>query len=218
MSAVALRSSASQPRAGVAARGHVTLLNGAPSSGKTTLARALQQVLEPARWHRSLDDFRQGYLDKHWAPARGPWSRAPERPLFQMLVEGYLRSLRAMALVGHNLISESVILPSSRELYVETFDGIEVFLVGVRCPLVVAQQRERERGDRFSQVELDVPEFELVHSHGAYDVEVDTSVVSVQEAVTLIQAALATPPQEAAFDRLRRSRTGSVDPTRSNTR
>ena len=186
----------------------MTLLNGAPSSGKTTLARALQQVLEPARWHRSLDDFRQGYLDKHWAPARGPWSKAPERPLFQLLVEGYLRSLRAMALVGHNLISESVILPSSRDLYLETFDGIEVFLVGVRCPLVVAQQRERKRGDRFSHVELDVPEFDLVHSHGAYDVEVDTSVVSVQEAVILIQTALVTSPLESAFDRLRRARAG----------
>ncbi len=43
-------------------------------------------------WYRSLDDFRKGYLERHWDAARGPWSGPEGRPLFRMLVAGYLGS------------------------------------------------------------------------------------------------------------------------------
>lgn len=182
--------------------GHVLLLNGAPSSGKTTIARALWEELEPPHWYRSLDDFRKGYLDRHFDPARGPWWRIDERPLFFALLDGYLRSLRAMALAGHHVIAEAVILPKTRDLYLDALGGLPVFLVGVRCPVDVAERRERARTDRpgSAPIELRVPEFDLVHSHGAYDVEVDTSTTSVAVAVASIRRALASPP--TAFQRI----------------
>jgi len=183
----------------------VVLLNGAPSSGKTTLVRALREVLDPPHFYLSLDDFRRGYLEKDWDSERGPWWQSQERNLFRLLLKGYLLSLRAMADAGHHVIAEAVILPSSRYLYLDAFAGQDVFLVGVRCPLAVAQQRERERGDRVRGVpiELDVPEFDLVHSHGAYDIEVDTSVRPVHECVDLIRRALASPtPSPSAFERM----------------
>jgi len=188
--------------------GDVILLNGTPSSGKSTIARALWEVLEPPHWYRSLDDFIPGYLPRHWDAARGPWWKPKDRPLFSLLVEGYLRALRAMALVGHRIISESVILPVSLDTYLDAFDGVPLFLVGVRCPLEVAQQRERQRSDRLSPggVDLAVPEFELVHSHGPYDIEVDTSVTSVADAVAGIRSAWASRSAPGAFDRLRARR------------
>lgn len=185
--------------------GRVVLLNGAPSSGKTTIARALWEVLEPPHWYRSLDDFRKGYTDHQWDVARGPWSGPGDRPLFRLLVKGYLGALRAMALAGHHVISESVILPSNLETYLEAFDGLSVFLIGVRCPLDVAERRERSRAaaerHHGEPIDLRVPEFDLVHAHGAYDIEVDTAVTSVADAVRLIRSRLDSPP--AAFHALR---------------
>lgn len=50
-------------------------------------------------------------------------------------------------------------------------------------------------------IDLRVPEFDLVHSHGAYDVEVDTLVTDVADAVQVIRSRLDSPP--AAFEELR---------------
>src|SRR2546426_2030862 len=100
--------------------GRVILLNGAPSSGKTTIARALHEVLEPPHWHRSFDEFCRGYLPRHWDAWRGPWSSPEGRAPFVRVLHGYLRSLRAMAQVGHPIVAESVILPATRDLYLDS--------------------------------------------------------------------------------------------------
>lgn len=191
--------------------GHVILLNGTPSSGKTTLVRALHETLEPAHWYRSLDDFNKGYLPKVWDKARGPWSSPEGRAFFHRMIRGYLLSVRAMAQVGHPVVTEAVILPVTRDLYLDSLVGLEVYLFGVRCPLAVAQERERARTDRNLGVpiELDVPEFELVHSHGDYDAEVDTSVASVEDSVATFIDALSRPP--TAFARLRVERAASEE-------
>lgn len=186
--------------------GGVILLNGPPSSGKTTIARALWQTLEPPHWYHSLDDFRKGYTEHHWDRTRGNWS-APDRELFIRLVDGFVHSLRAMSLAGHNVISEAVILPSNRAVYLDAMTGLDVLIVGVRCPLDVAEAREAARApiERHLGVpiELRVPEFDLVHQNGPYDVEVDTSVVDVAQAVESIQAALRGPRVSFAQWRMR---------------
>jgi chloramphenicol 3-O phosphotransferase len=179
----------------------VILLNGTPSSGKTTIARALWDDLEPPHWYRSLDDFRQGYQTRHW--------RADQGPLFDQVFRGFIRSVREMALVGHDVITESVMLPGTIDAYLDALDGIAVYLVGVRCPLDVAQRRERERTDRGSgPLDLAIPDFDLVHAGRPYDVEFDTSMTSIPEAVLLIREALATGRPPSAFEVLRSRRLG----------
>ncbi|TMB93183.1 MAG: HIT domain-containing protein, partial [Chloroflexi bacterium] len=160
-------------------------------------------------WYHSLDNFRNGYLPKHWDAARGPWSEAHARELFRSVLQGYLLSLRAMIQVGHRVISEAVILPATRDLYLDSLTGVRVFLFGVRCPLPIAQERERQRADRHKGVpiELDVPEFDLVHSHGPYDAEVDSSVTPLEDAVAIFSAALSSTP--AAFGRMRAEQTAA---------
>ena len=61
--------------------------------------------------------------------------------------------------------------------------------VGVICPLAVTEKRETERGDR--TVGTARYQFERVHAHDCYDVEVDTSVLSVEECVARILALMA---------------------------
>lgn len=61
-----------------------------------------------------------------------------------------------------------------------TLAGLDVVLVGVRCPPEVLTRREAARGDRtIGQAVAQLPQ---VHVHGRYGVDVDTSVLSPQQA------------------------------------
>jgi chloramphenicol 3-O phosphotransferase len=62
------------------------------------------------------------------------------------------------------------------QIAVRTLLPFHVLFVGVRCSLEIAEQRERERGDRIEG--LARFQYPLVHSHGTYDFEVDTSTSS----------------------------------------
>ena len=60
--------------------------------------------------------------------------------------------------------------------------------VGVHCPLAIAEQRERERGDRL--VGTVRGQHALVHAFRTYDIDVDTSVATPQECAEVILAVL----------------------------
>lgn len=185
-----------------AAPGHIILLNGTPSSGKTTVARALWDELEPPHWYRSLDDFRQGYQERHWL--------ADPRPLFERVFRGFVRSIAEMAWAGHSVITEAVILPGNADTYLDALEGLTVVLVGVRCPLSVAQQRERQRTDRLGgPIDLAVPDFDAVHRDVPYDIDFDTSIVKTAGAVRRVRARLSSGEALTAFDLLR-ARRGSA--------
>jgi chloramphenicol 3-O phosphotransferase len=64
-----------------------------------------------------------------------------------------------------------------------------VLFDGVRCPrdIVLRREVERKDGRTLGQAEA---HFEVVHRWGAYDVEVDTSVLTPDEAAARIKAAL----------------------------
>ena len=64
--------------------------------------------------------------------------------------------------------------------------------VGVRCPLPIIEQRERERRDRTSAGPR--AQFAVVHGDRDYDVEVDTSELAPDAAAAVILEALAGLP------------------------
>ncbi|MFC4533050.1 phosphotransferase-like protein [Sphaerisporangium dianthi] len=172
--------------------GRLVLLNGTPSSGKTTVAKALQEELTEPFFHLSLDELRGGYPRRYWRQDHGG-------VLFRRVLDGYLHMLRDLTVLGHDVISEAVITPPMLDHYLTLYEGIPVLFVGIRCPLEEVERRERARTDRTSVPPLDEP----VHAHGCYDLEVDTSVHGPAEVAELIAAALAGPPAPSAFDRLR---------------
>jgi len=177
--------------------GQILLLNGAPSTGKTTLARAIQERCPKPLFHRSLDDFLEGY--RHAA-------RRTEPGVFDRVLAGYLGALRELAAAGIDLVAEAVIIPERVGLYADAFAGSSVLLVGVHCPLAVAQERERLRHDRPGGVlKLDVPWFETVHDV-PYDLEVQTvDREAIDAAAAAAVELFLAPPVERAFDRLRAS-------------
>lgn len=157
----------------------VIMLNGSPSAGKTTLATAFQAACPEPVFHLSLDEFRSGIRAEVWTPERSP-------ALFAEMMRAYLHALAAVAGEGIPVVTETVILPRIRHLYDPFFERFDVTLVGVRCPLDVARAREARRQDRRNgPVELDVPEFSLVHQHD-YALEVDTSAEDTETSVARI--------------------------------
>ncbi|MGC1239147.1 MAG: AAA family ATPase [Acidimicrobiales bacterium] len=154
--------------------GRIALLNGPPSVGKTGLALSLQRAFTTPWFHRSLDDFRHGYLDRFWTEDDGT--------LFNRVMAGYLNAISEMARAGNDVIAEAIISPSRRELYKSILRDLPVVLIGVHCPLSVAIRREQSRTDRLNgPIDLPPEAFAAVHAGIDYDLEVDTSIRSLDD-------------------------------------
>jgi chloramphenicol 3-O phosphotransferase len=118
-------------------------------------------------------------------------------PLGQRFVSGIHRTAASLAAVGLNVIVDHVLL--EREWLEECrrlWSPYGVLFVGVRCPLAVIVERERDRTDRtLGQAEA---QFAVIHRWGGYDVEVDTSEVRAEEAAArvaeVVERGLLRPP------------------------
>ena len=177
--------------------GKIILLNGASSSGKSTLARGLQQNLDEPFWHFSIDHlFAARVLPKTRIDAgEFPWSG-----LRRQFFDGFHRCLPALADAGNNLIVEHIIEEKSwmRRLLclLGTFD---VFFVGIHCPLPELERRERERGDRRTgEAKTD---YEVTHAFAVYDMEVDTTLPADRNVDSII-AGWRKRARPTAFDRM----------------
>ncbi len=195
----------------------VIFLNGSSSSGKTTLAQALQQVLPGAWQHMALDQFRDGlpgrYRGLNAPPGtpgdRGlnvvPITRDGERmteirfgDVGERALAGMRRAIAAFASMGNNIIVDDLLFKSDYLTdYVDVLRGIDVTFVGVRCPLNVVNEREAQRPGRFPGTATS--HFYSVHDHPlAYDIEVDTSRLAPREAAEKIADALDRQPKAFA--------------------
>lgn len=166
----------------------VVFLNGSPSAGKSTLARALWQALDEPFFYVDLDDFLQGYGPR-WASRRAS------------VIPAWLPILRTLALGGHDLIAPAVVVDSNRSQYVSLFGTGEftVYFIGVLCPLEEAQRRESVRtGRRLGPIDLAVPEWDQIHRH-SYDLEIDTSVTTPLDGARAIRRLLRSTPSPRAF-------------------
>lgn len=154
--------------------GRIIFLTGASSSGKSTLARAMQEALPEPFLHVSSDHM----VASGMLPARrdsdGPFAWWQQmRPRF---FDGFHRCLPALAAAGNDLIVEHIIeFRAWREYLARLLDGLDVFLVGVHCNLAEIDHRERERGDRRIGEGRSHVEADLIHTFGPYDFEVDTT-------------------------------------------
>jgi len=209
--------------------GRVIILNGTSSAGKTTLGAALQRLLDPLPLLLGIDFFLAtlppvghiGMTAQERTNENAGGEEAPFRWVFSdnpddgvrmeagepghRLIRGMHRSLAALARAGNDVIFDHVLLdPDWMDDLLAALDGLEVTFVGVRCPLDVVEERERQRGHRV--IGQARGHFDLVHSHGAYDIEVDTARLSPRGAAQAIADYLAKASTPSAFERLRLTR------------
>ncbi len=148
----------------------IIFLHGASSSGKSTLARALQARIELPFWHVSIDHLRDAGVLPLQRFRCGDFDWQAARPAF---FKGFHASLAAYARAGNNLILEHILdddawLPELQAL-LAPFD---VYFVGLHCPLPVLNEREAARGDR--PVGSAQRDFETVHLGKNYDLELQS--------------------------------------------
>ncbi|MCK9686645.1 chloramphenicol phosphotransferase CPT family protein [Scleromatobacter humisilvae] len=164
--------------------GRIILLNGASSSGKSSLALALQRQLDEPFWHWSIDHLLAARVLPHERMASGDFEWARMRPAF---FDGFHRSIPALAAAGNDLIVEHIVETSGwMQRLVKLLAPFDVFHVGVRCPVDELERRERERGDRRlgSAREDDA----TTHAFGAYDYEVRTTAPADALAADVLRA------------------------------
>lgn len=183
---------------GETAPGRIVLLNGVSSSGKSSLARRLLTDLDRPYFHMSVDMF----------GAMRSESRTHEldpRALAEALRRtraGFHRAVAGMARAGNDIIMDHVLSePWRLSDCLAVMTGIDVVFVGVHCPPAELRRRERRRPDRPPGTAA--RQLVSVHTHGIYDLEVDTGTASLEECSAEIKAFLDRPPADRAFDRLR---------------
>lgn len=179
-----------------ARKGRIVFLNGASSSGKSSIARALQGLLAEPYLHLELDQFFR------MLPRRllGAAEHRDAGIDLSGIISGFDRSIAALAAAGNNLIVDHVLeRRETLDRCLWLLEDFWVLFVGVRCPAEELQRRERSRNRMKGLASLQLP---CVHAHGVYDLEVDTSLRNPVECAAEIVAALRGSPP-SAFHRLR---------------
>lgn len=165
----------------------VVVLNGTSSSGKTTVARAFQSVAPKLFLNFSIDSILEALprsaIDRITSGADISDLRYSE------LVRAFYACVRELLALGHDLvIDHAVASPYQAGLLLAATESHEVLLVGLDCPAGILRQREQDRGDR--QKGLAEKQLSRIHAWLEYDLFIDTSTTSPEQAAGLIVQAL----------------------------
>jgi chloramphenicol 3-O phosphotransferase len=174
---------------------NIIILNGTSSSGKTSIAKALQDKLPVPYMHVSGLGFLTLYNDRIWEEDQAYYR------IRACTMSGMHASVAVLARAGNPVILDHILhIDGWLQELVELLDGLNVYFVGVMCPLEVAENRENQRSDRQSGTARE--QLEPTHAHGLYDLEVDTSVLNVDECADKIVEGLQEKPEQSAFEKL----------------
>jgi chloramphenicol 3-O phosphotransferase len=178
--------------------GLIIILNGGSSSGKTSLAIALQELMPEPFAHFDADIFRILMPQRfcHWAPF------APPSESDNLFISGFHRAAAGFASVGNNIIIDHMF--SQREWLLDAISVFEVaraYAVGVKCDIDVAMRRERERKNRTPG--LAAFSATSIHDQIIYDLEVDTTSTGSRKIAENVKTWLDGNPKPRALERLR---------------
>lgn len=163
----------------------VILLNGTGSSGKTSVAKVLQEQLTEQYLNFSIDSVLYALPPSDLAKmmkgepiTRGGYDYAK-------LVDGYHRCLPSLLDAGCKLIIDNAWIDAVEvDSLMTLLSPYQVCVIGVYCDLAEAKRRELARGDR--AIGLAEYEFPLVHQVFNYDFTLDTTQISPEQGAHLI--------------------------------
>jgi len=202
--------------------GQIVILNGAPRSGKSSIAAAIQERFDGPWMNLGVDAYVQitppryrpgiGLRPGGERPDLEPFVAACYAALYESVAAHSRLGLHVVVDVGHHdayAEPRHTLTDAARRLA-----GLPALLVGVRCPLeVIMERRNRGQAGREHRyvtgtAEDPVPAPVLawqqaVHTPGIYDLEVDTSVLSPEACADAIRQRLADGAPPTALERLR---------------
>ena len=180
----------------------IIYLNGPSSVGKTTLAKALQEVLDPPFLHIGIDkiigmmpermnnwlggEAPQGFSWKSGVDVDGkPTQELQVGPFARKVSDSYPEIVALLAQRGHSLIVDDVgVSDEEFNKWQTLFRNYKVLYVALKASLPALEQRERQRGDRI------IGSARVFHHKmrfgNRYDIELDTSELSIEQCVEAI--------------------------------
>jgi chloramphenicol 3-O phosphotransferase len=200
----------------------IVILNGAPRSGKSSIAKAIQEQFEGPWMNLGVDTYNE-MTPERYLPGIG-LRPGGERPDLEEVVPFFYaalyESIAIHAGLGLNVVADlghhdaysqplGILADCARRL-----EGLAVLFVGVRCPLDVIMKRREvavpgretlyaKAGDAGTIPPAVVRWQEDVHNPGVYDMELDTSVLTPTECAEAIRHQLDIGiPEPSAFERL----------------
>lgn len=178
---------------------NVIILNGPSSAGKTSLGRALQNLLETPYLLVQMDAFLEmlppwmanhsdAFAFKHLEGQNPPQVEITTGVYGQRLMKGMRDFVLTLADAGHALIVDDVMLDGEQTDYQSLLCEHTVRFVGVSADLSTLEDRERQRGDRdIGQTRW---QHKRVHEKCDYDLEIDTTNISPEEGAQRVKRAL----------------------------
>ena len=173
----------------------VIVLNGGSSSGKSSIARALQEVLSGQWLTFGTDVLAEALPGRGEDPRSGlvlePDGTVTVKPEFRAVEEIWYQGLAVMASRGAFLILDEVFLAggAGQQRLRALLVGLDVLWAGVHCDPLEAASREAARPERVRGMAM--TQAVTVHSGVVYDVEVDTTDCSAVACARRIADAVA---------------------------
>lgn len=184
----------------------IIYLNGPSSSGKTALAKALQNAFEDPFLHVSFDKIISWMPEKfnNWEGGEAPlgfsWKLSKDAsgnlmqelqtgPYAERIIETFKDVVLMLANMGHRLIIDDVAFGKQEvDQWKVKLKDFRVLWVGVNAPLHVLEQREKDRGNRILGSARG--QFHKVHSDVEYDIEIDTHQLILSKCVDRIKSSV----------------------------
>lgn len=203
--------------------GQIVILNGAPRSGKSNIAKVIQEAFNGAWMNLGVDAYILEVTPAKFRPGIGlrPGGEGPGlEPMIPVWYAALYESIAAHSRLGLNVVADvghhdsytkplGILADCARRL-----KDLPVLFVGVRCSIEEIMRRRnagqpgRETRYETSTAEEPVPATVLrfqeeVHIPGIYDFEVDTTSTSPEKCAELIRQKLeAGIPKPSAFEKL----------------
>jgi chloramphenicol 3-O phosphotransferase len=179
-------------------------LGGPSSSGKSTLARALQDALPDPYLHVSIDSLirmmpaRLNGWERDRAVEGFSWHQSKDRdgmPLRTLQLGPFARSLRrsfhevCMALAKSQqllIIDDVPLTQTDLDAFQKALHAFPVLWVSVSAPLDILEKRERNRGDR--SLGSARVQWKAHAEQTGYTLQLDTAALSIEEQVHRIHS------------------------------
>jgi chloramphenicol 3-O phosphotransferase len=116
------------------------------------------------------------------------------------LIHAMHHTILTLSNQGINVLADHVLIDQQwLKECVSMFHDKPAYLIGIKCPLEVLEQREEARKTERTPGAA-VKQFDIVHAHGMYDFEVNTSKQNIEDTAQLIKEFLETktPPRALA--------------------
>jgi chloramphenicol 3-O phosphotransferase len=203
--------------------GKIIVLNGAPRSGKSSIAAAIQAIFDAPWMNLGVDVYARHVTPARYRPGIGlrpGGERQDIEPLVPLFYAALYESIAAHSRLGLNVVADvghHDAYASPRDILSDCarrLRELPAYLVGVRCSIeaIMARRNAPQAGREGQYVtgSADDPVPEIVrrwqvevHRPGIYDVEVDTSSLDAASCAALIRRRVEHGDQPpAAFERL----------------